>query len=125
MLTSRKPVVERFEDPMRSSKFLAKIRLFALAGGSAVALSASATVAQAQQVQRVAPISQAEARQGAQYDPELLKEYGGELTGPQADYVASIGKNIAVQSGLGNARESFDVALLNSSIDNAFAIPGG
>jgi predicted Zn-dependent protease len=110
---------------MLSNTFLAKIRVFALAGGSALALAATATVAPAQQVQRVAPISQAEARQGAQYDPELLKEYGGELTGPQADYIAFVGKTIAVQSGLGNARESFDVALLNSSIDNAFAIPGG
>ncbi len=47
------------------------------------------------------------------------------MTGPQADYVISVGKNIAVQSGLGNARDDFKVALLNSSVNNAFAIPGG
>ena len=47
------------------------------------------------------------------------------MSGPQADYVVSVGKNIAVQSGLGGAREDFTVTLLNSSVNNAFAIPGG
>jgi len=36
-----------------------------------------------------------------------------------------VGKNIAVQSGLGNARESFTVSLLNSPVVDAFAVPGG
>ena len=30
-----------------------------------------------------------------------------------------------MQSGLGNARESFTVSLLNSPVDHAFAVPGG
>lgn len=70
-------------------------------------------------------ITQAEAQQGAQANVQILQEFGGALTGPQASYVESVGKNIAVQSGLGNARDSFNVALLNSSVNNAFAIPGG
>ncbi len=72
-----------------------------------------------------APISQSEAQQGAQAHPELLAEFGGTYQGPQASYVEQVGKNIAVQSGLGNARDSFTVSLLNSSVNNAFAIPGG
>lgn len=71
------------------------------------------------------PITQSEAQQGAQYHPQLLAEFGGVYTGPQAAYVESVGKNIAVQSGLGNARSSFTVSLLNSPVNNAFAIPGG
>ena len=71
------------------------------------------------------PITENEAAQGAEYHPQLLAEFGGAMTGPQADYVESVGKNIAVQSGLGNARDSFTVSLLNSSVNNAFAIPGG
>jgi predicted Zn-dependent protease len=71
------------------------------------------------------PITDAEAKQGAEYHPQLLTEFGGAMTGPQAAYVEMVGKNIAVQSGLGNARESFTVSLLNSSVNNAFAIPGG
>jgi predicted Zn-dependent protease len=71
------------------------------------------------------PITQTEAQQGAQYHPQFLAEFGGAMTGPQAVYVEQVGKNIAVQSGLGNARESFTVSLLNSPVHNAFAVPGG
>ena len=71
------------------------------------------------------PITDAEAQQGAQYHPQFLAEFGGAMTGSQAAYVEQVGKNIAVQSGLGNARESFTVSLLNSPVNNAFAVPGG
>ena len=72
-----------------------------------------------------APITQDEAKMGAEAHPQLLAEFGGAMTGPQAQYVEQVGKNIAVQSGLGNAREDFTVSLVNSSVNNAFAIPGG
>ena len=72
-----------------------------------------------------APITQSEAQIGAEAHPQLLSEFGGAMTGPQAQYVREIGQNIAVQSGLGNARESFTVSLVNSPVNNAFAIPGG
>lgn len=71
------------------------------------------------------PITPAEAQQGAQYHPQFLAEFGGAMSGPHATYVEQVGKNIAVQSGLGNARESFTVSLLNSPVHNAFAVPGG
>jgi predicted Zn-dependent protease len=71
------------------------------------------------------PITQNEAKVGAENHPKLLAEFGGAMTGPQAQYVEQVGKNIAFQSGLGAARESFTVSLVNSSVNNAFAIPGG
>ncbi|MFK4004108.1 M48 family metalloprotease [Qipengyuania sp. NPDC077563] len=71
------------------------------------------------------PITQSEAQMGAQAHPELLAEFGGAMTGSQAQYVEQVGKTIAVQSGLGNARDSFTVSLVNSPVNNAFAIPGG
>lgn len=71
------------------------------------------------------PITQQEAAQGAEFHPQLLAEFGGTYQGPQAAYVEQIGKNVAVQSGLGNARDSFTVSLLNSPVNNAFAVPGG
>ena len=70
-------------------------------------------------------ITQAEAQQGAQYHEQFLQEFGGAMTGSQAAYVEQVGKNIAVQSGLANSQSAFTVTLLNSSVDNAFAIPGG
>ncbi len=71
------------------------------------------------------PITPQEAQMGAQYHPQFLAEFGGAMSGPQAAYVEQVGKNVAVQSGLGNARESFTVSLLNSPVHNAFAVPGG
>lgn len=73
----------------------------------------------------VQSISQKDKQEGAKAHPQLLAEFGGTVTGPQAAYVENVGKTIAVQSGLSNARGDFTVSLLNSSVNNAFAIPGG
>ena len=70
------------------------------------------------------PFSASEKAEGAKYHPELLKEFGGPLQSPQTAYVVRVGKNIALQSGLGNSND-FNVTLLNSSVNNAFATPGG
>ncbi|MFZ9395849.1 MAG: M48 family metalloprotease [Erythrobacter sp.] len=90
-----------------------------------VALTSTSCAGGGQVPSASTPITQAEAQQGAELHPQLLAEFGGALSGPQAAYVEQVGKNIAVQSGLGNARDSFTVSLLNSSVNNAFAIPGG
>jgi predicted Zn-dependent protease len=72
-----------------------------------------------------APFSASEKQEGAKAHPDILKEFGGPMQSAQTDYVVRVGKNIAVQSGLGNAQSDFTVTLLNSSVNNAFAIPGG
>jgi predicted Zn-dependent protease len=92
------------------------IALLALAG----CMGAGASVPSAS-----TPITPQEAQMGAKYHPQFLAEFGGAMTGTHAQYVEQVGKNIAVQSGLGNARESFTVSLLNSPVHNAFAVPGG
>ncbi len=70
------------------------------------------------------PFSATEKSEGAKYHPEILKEFGGPLQSAQTAYVVRVGKNIALQSGLGSEND-FNVTLLNSSVNNAFAIPGG
>lgn len=87
----------------------------------AAALAATPLAAQSQ----VSSISPQEKAQGAEAHPQLLREYGGAYDGPQAAYVRRVGQRIAVQSGLSNAQSDFTVTLLNSPVDNAFAIPGG
>jgi predicted Zn-dependent protease len=47
------------------------------------------------------------------------------MKGPTADYVARVGRRIAVQSGLSDSERDFTVTLLDSPVENAFAIPGG
>ena len=87
--------------------------------GQSVAPRAEALAMQAQ------AITAQEKRQGAEVHPKLLEEFGGAYQVPQTSYVVQVGKGIAVQSGLGNARDDFTVTLLNSPVNNAFAIPGG
>jgi len=97
-----------------------RTRRLALAG--VAALTFAALPVQAQQGRA---ITAAEAQQGAQYHEQFLQEFGGAMTGSQAAYVEQIGQNVAVHSGLANSQSAFNVTLLNSSVDNAFAVPGG
>lgn len=99
-------------------------------GGATIALGsiniAAPVAAQKKQVASVPkPFSATEKSEGAKYHPEILKEFGGPMQSPQTAYVVRVGKNIALQSGLGNAESDFNVTLLNSPVNNAFAIPGG
>ena len=103
---------------------LRKITAAALAGAASLALSACASIPGAN-VAPGSPITAEEAQQGAQYHEQFVAEFGGEMTGPQARYVEQVGSNIAIQSGLANSASAFDVTLLNSSVNNAFAVPGG
>lgn len=98
-------------------------KALALATGVVVAVSLPASAPAVAQTARA--ISQSDKAQGAQAHPELVAEFGGTVSGPKAAYVADVGKRIALQSGLSNARDDFTVTLLNSPINNAFAIPGG
>jgi len=70
-------------------------------------------------------ISASDKRSGAEAHPQLVQQFGGAMKGPAADYVARVGRRIAVQSGLSQSERDFTVTLLDSPIDNAFAIPGG
>lgn len=87
------------------------------------ALSVAASPVNAAETVRT--ISASEKAQGAKAHPQLLQEFGGAYTGPQAAYVERVGRRIAVQSGLANSEKEFTVTLLNSPVNNAFAIPGG
>lgn len=104
----------------------ARVSRATLSAIAACALASCATVGDTASAQSAgAPISAAEAQQGAQYHQQLLSEFGGAMSGSHAAYVEQVGKNIAVQSGLANSQSAFTVTLLNSSVDNAFAVPGG
>lgn len=71
------------------------------------------------------PMTANDRAQGAKAHPQLLEEFGGLYAGPQAAYVTRVGQKIALQSGLAETQSAFTVSLLNSSVSNAFAIPGG
>jgi predicted Zn-dependent protease len=88
-------------------------------------LPAAAQSVKLKKIKTATSISAEERKQGDQFHPQLMAEFGGAYTGPQAAYVTRVGQNIAVQSGLSNSTRDFTVTLLNSPVNNAFAIPGG
>lgn len=99
---------------------------FVLLAGAAALLAAPASLSSKTAAPSVPQaITASEKAEGAKAHPELLKEFGGTLNNSQTAYVTRVGQNIAVQSGLGNARSDFVVSYLNSPVNNAFAIPGG
>ncbi len=100
-------------------------QLLGFIGASTAILALSAPVYAQTAPSTVQAIGAQDKAEGAKAHPQLIAEFGGASTGPQAAYVEEIGKNIAVQSGLSNARGDFTVTLLNSPVNNAFAIPGG
>jgi predicted Zn-dependent protease len=70
-------------------------------------------------------LTPAERKAGADAHPQILQQFGGAMSGPVADYVRGVGQKIAVQSGGGARAQDYNVTLLNSNVNNAFAIPGG
>lgn len=108
--------------PPRSSSLLARVGAAGALSIMALPIAQAAAQAASGTVQSISPQDKAE---GAKAHPQLLAEFGGAVIGPQATYVESVGKTIAVQSGLSNAKGDFTVTLLNSPVENAFAIPGG
>lgn len=112
-----------------SQKFLATVAAVALVSCTGSGADAGAVESAGSQSSstgdQVRTISAADKKKGAEVHPQLLQEFGGAYTGPQTAYVVRVGQDIAVQSGLGDARSDFTVTLLNSPVNNAFAIPGG
>jgi predicted Zn-dependent protease len=61
---------------------------------------------------------------GAQEHPKILADYGGAYQNDAAaSYVAMVGGRMVANSEL--AKEPFTFTLLNSRVNNAFALPGG
>lgn len=70
-------------------------------------------------------ISQREAQTAYQQHPQVLAEFGGEVAGSVGSYVEQVGDSVAVHSGTPNAGAAYDFTVLNSAVENAFAVPGG
>lgn len=66
---------------------------------------------------------EAEARLGAQEHPKILAQFGGAMEGPHAAYVRELGQKLAALSD--RPGDSWTFTLLNTTVINAFAVPGG
>ncbi|MBX9796806.1 M48 family metalloprotease [Sphingomonas sp.] len=109
---------------MRTS--LAPLCLFvAIAAGAPVPAIAQQGAPAPTAAAAAQPITPEERQQGAAANKDIINEYGGAYQGPQVPYVERIGRRIALQSGLSADPGAFTVTVLDSPIENAFAIPGG
>jgi predicted Zn-dependent protease len=87
----------------------------------AMAAPVIAPEASAQQRQAKSPITSGDRQQGAQAHPQILAEFGGEMTGPLSTYVKAVGEKMAVANNLGG---QCTFSVINSDVVNAFAVPG-
>jgi predicted Zn-dependent protease len=95
---------------MRMKRWLAAL-------AAAVLVGSSPATAQA--------LSERDKAQGAQVRPQIIREFGGEVKGPLADYVERIGLKVALAAVPGSRPSDWSVTVLNSPIPNAMATPGG
>ena len=106
-------------------KQLTRLTLVALLAAAPLAAACTSDLAGAQSSSTVKAISARDKQTGAEAHPQILSEFGGIYSGPQANYVQSVGRKVAVQSGLANSQSAYTITLLNSPVNNAFAVPGG
>lgn len=71
-------------------------------------------------------ISQQSAERAAQQHPQIVQEFGGEMSGAVGAYVNEVGRRVGAQSNLRGAGTGiYTFTTLNSPVANAFAVPGG
>jgi predicted Zn-dependent protease len=70
-------------------------------------------------------LAQRDVAEARQQHPALVAEFGGAETGARGAYVDSVGRRVAVHSGVVNPGQSFRFTTLNAAVENAFATPGG
>jgi predicted Zn-dependent protease len=97
--------------------------LLTAAASVAPALAQSSPRANAQSAPRPIPLS--ELQKAAQQHPDVVKQFGGAADQRLADYVAGVGRRIAVNTNVADAASVYKVTVLNSPVRNAFAVPGG
>ena len=94
-------------------------KAFLLLGSAALVASSAASTAQAPG-RGLNPRYVQEAQQD---HPKMVEEFGGAETGQRAAYVDSVGRRVAAYSGV--SPQAYRFTVLNSAVENAFAVPGG
>ncbi|MFZ4071486.1 MAG: M48 family metalloprotease [Caulobacterales bacterium] len=91
--------------------------------GAALALIAGFALATTglAEAQARSPVTSRDKQAGAQSHPQILSEFGGEMTGPLSAYVKGVGEKMATAAGLPN---TCLFTVINSDVVNAFAVPG-
>lgn len=113
---------------MRTTTTTGPLRRIAIAGALvALAWSGACTTNAATGKRQLNLLSRSEEIAiGQEAQPDLIASYGGEVPHAGArEYVAEIGMAMARRTEADNPDLPWDFTLLNSSVINAFALPGG
>ena len=113
---------------LHGAPIMAVLLALAAAGtGAAIPSPASAQSGAVSSITVPGPqaIRETDRTSGAKADPQLVADFGGAYAGSQAALVQRVGRTVATQSGIADASGAFSFKLLNSPVENAFAIPGG
>ena len=70
-------------------------------------------------------LNQRDVAEAQQEHAEVVRDLGGEVDGPRAAYVNSVGQKVAAFSGVANPGQAIHFTTLNSAVENAFSVPGG
>lgn len=84
-----------------------------------------AVIAQSARPAPTTTVSLSEMQKAAQQHPDVVKQFGGAADQKLTDYVAGVGRRVAVNTNVANAASVYKVTVLNSPVRNAFAVPGG
>lgn len=75
--------------------------------------------------QQAQPIPPRERQQFAQYHRQIVQQFGGEISGPLADYVRRVGLRVALAAMPATREADWTITVLSSPVPNAMAVPGG
>ncbi|ATE65015.1 M48 family metalloprotease [Rhizorhabdus dicambivorans] len=70
-------------------------------------------------------MSEADKRVGAASHADVVRQYGGAMTGPAADMLTRVGRRVAVEARLSRTGDDFTVTLLDTPEFQALATMGG
>lgn len=93
-------------------------KVFAALSALVLLVAACATVSSTPDAPAV---SQGNRASGAKSHPQILQEFGGEVTGAPSIYVKRVGERMAAAAGLSN---QCTFTVVGSEVVNAFAVPG-
>jgi len=98
---------------MRTSILLLSAAAVALAPASAAAQNSARN------------LNQRYVAEAQKQHPLLVAEFGGAETGARGAYAEAVGRRVAIHSGISNYSSAYRFTVLNSAVENAFAVPGG
>lgn len=106
---------------------LARLSTLARAALAATAIAVATVPAQtpAWTQAQLSGLTQRDKAIGARGYEEIVREFGGRVEGPLADYVRSVGLRVALESVPGSRPSDWTITVLDSPVPNAMATPGG